>query len=664
MSTLETKTPAPPGLQSGPDLAAGRAFTFRALFAGSLGSLAIAVGVPYSTYFVRGSYMDLDFSTPAALFLFLGMVLFGNTALARLGGPRRRWALTPPELVVAYIMMIVACAIPTMGFTAQVLPTITAPFYFASSGNRWQELLWPHIPTWLAPRDPVVVRQFFEGIRHGGGTIPWGAWAVPIAAWSAFILPFHFVSLCIMVLLRRQWVNRERLAFPLTHLPLEMVVDDGRPVKPLFRNALLWIGFGIPFVLSSMKGLHQYFPTFPMPTLETTFPMFRNSMNLSLRASFPMIGFFYLVNLDTTFSLWFFNLLAFCVRGILNVLAVLYKENLGIYGTPSPIFAHMGMGAMFVLVLSGLWYARPHLSDVWRRVRTRDSRVDDSGEVLSYRTAFWGMCIGLVWIGAWLALIGMPVWTVPVFLIAALVLFVGLTRVVVESGLAEAVASTTAMGFSVSALGTSAFGPAGLSALGQCHVFAGDMRTYVMASMASGLRMADVARPSRRPLVFAIFLSLIIALAGSLVLTLHLAYKEGGLNLNSWFFSGGPQAAWGFVADRQTNPTGASRNGMLLEGLGAVIMLFLTFMRQHYIWWPFHPIGFAVGTTWIMDQIWLSAFICWLLKLSIVRYGGLKAFRRARPLFLGLILGQFTCNGVWLIIDALTGMKGNQIFWI
>ena len=52
------------------------------------------------------------------------------------------------------------------------------------------------------------------------------------------------------------------------------------------------------------------------------------------------------------------------------------------------------------------------------------------------------------------------------------------------------------------------------------------------------------------------------------------------------------------------------------------------------------------------------------LKLGIVRFGGLRAFRTARPIFLGLILGQFTCNGMWLIIDSFTGMKGNQIFWI
>ena len=33
----------------------------------------------------------------------------------------------------------------------------------------------------------------------------------------------------------------------------------------------------------------------------------------------------------------------------------------------------------------------------------------------------------------------------------------------------------------------------------------------------------------------------------------------------------------------------------------------------------------------------------------------------ARPLFLGFILGSITCAGMWLIIDAITGMKGNVV---
>jgi len=93
-------------------------------------------------------------------------------------------------------------------------------------------------------------------------------------------------------------------------------------------------------------------------------------------------------------------------------------------------------------------------------------------------------------------------------------------------------------------------------------------------------------------------------------------------------------------------------------------MAMLTFLRARFLWWPFHPIGFAIGPIWIMDQIWFTCFLAWMIKFAVVRWGGLKTYRSVRPIFLGLILGQFVCNGTWIIIDILAGGRGNRIFWI
>ena len=62
--------------------------------------------------------------------------------------------------------------------------------------------------------------------------------------------------------------------------------------------------------------------------------------------------------------------------------------------------------------------------------------------------------------------------------------------------------------------------------------------------------------------------------------------------------------------------------------------------------------------------IWFTVFLGWLIKHCILRYGGLTAYRQARPLFLDLILGQFTCNDFWIVIVFLSRNSGNSIFWI
>ena len=83
--------------------------------------------------------------------------------------------------------------------------------------------------------------------------------------------------------------------------------------------------------------------------------------------------------------------------------------------------------------------------------------------------------------------------------------------------------------------------------------------------------------------------------------------------------------------------------------------------RHRFSWWPLHPLGFPVSMGWVMNQIWFSIFLAWLVKVTVLKYGGPRFYRSTRPFFLGVVLGQFVVGGVWLVIDGLTGTVGNQI---
>jgi len=636
-------------------------FTWRAFLAGSLGALAIGVGTQYGIMMIHGSYMAIDFSTAGATFLFFVLVAIINVILGKLN---QRLALTSPELKTVYVMMTVACAIPTMGLTAQLLPILTAPFYFALPENSWAEVLQPHIKPWLVPQGDREIKYFYEGLP-AWESVPWGIWIRPLLIWGVFLLTLYFVMICIVVILRKQWMDRERLTFPLAQLPLEMAKSDGNSViKPFFKNGIMWIGFGIPFLFGSMKGLHHYFPSVPSIEFVQSIPIFRRSHSLIFRLSFPMVGFFYLVHLDAAFSLWFFNLLSLLVRGFMSIFGISVRESLGIYGTPSTLFAHQGMGAMITLVLVGLWIGRSHLKDVVKKAFTHDDSIDDSGEIMSYKTAFWGTIIGSIIMTIWLAMSGIPLVVVPLFLFGAILLFVGLTRVVAESGMAEAVASTISSSFVVSGIGTAGLGPGGLTAMSLTYIWAADLRTFVMASAANSLKIIEGESKRKKPLFWAMMLSIVITMVSSVWVLLKLAYTNGGLNCNDWFFSGGAKAPFNFFVSKILNPSEPNWLGWYIKAGGAAGMMFLMFMRARFLWWPFHPIGFVIGPVWIMDHIWFTIFLAWLIKGIVLKYGGRKLFQKLRPLFLGLILGQFTCNGVWVLIDAIAGGRGNRIFWI
>ena len=80
-----------------------------------------------------------------------------------------------------FMMMMVACAIPTKGVNGLLLPMITGTFYYATPENNWSELLHPYVREWMVPQDPDAIKYFFEGLPQGQ-RIPWEHWAVPLAA--------------------------------------------------------------------------------------------------------------------------------------------------------------------------------------------------------------------------------------------------------------------------------------------------------------------------------------------------------------------------------------------------------------------------------------------------------------------------------------------------
>ena len=90
---------------------------------------------------------------------------------------------------------------------------------------------------------------------------------------------------------------------------------------------------------------------------------------------------------------------------------------------------------------------------------------------------------------------------------------------------------------------------------------------------------------------------------------------------------------------------------------GSAFTVWLMWMRQTFVWWPLHPLGYTMLSSWATFKLWFSIFLGWGLKFSIVKYGGLKAYRSARPIFLGLVLGEMTCAGLWAIIGMITGIS-------
>lgn len=635
------------------------AFTLKAFITGAIFCFLIAVAAPYSDNVVLGSSLALDHMPAGAIFIFFIFTLFINPILRKMG-----MGFSSSEQLLIYIMLIVCSSVVTMGLGNQIFPMLAAPFYYATPENRWAELIQPHIKSWLVPQGKEAIRCFFEGLPKGA-SIPWMVWIKPLLAWLPFIFALYLVMISIMVILRKQWVERERLIFPLVRLPVEIVKEEKNSFfAPFYKNKIMWLGFAIPFIIGSINALHHYFEFVPPISLYQRILIFRGTSAMSLRLSFAVVGLAYLISCRVAFSLWFFSLFSVVLMGIFNITGISSSEFLPISGPINPIGAHLGMGAFLVFVLSGLWMARRHLSDVFRKAFKGDKQIDDSSEMLSYRSAVIGLILGIVFMLGWLTLTGIPFWVSFFFLFIALFLYIGLTRIVAESGIPALTPPTTPSSTIISGIGSSRIGAEGLVGLGFSFVYSSDPRTFVMSPAAHGLKIAEEMEKRRRLLFLGMFLAIVIGLFTSLWMILRLSYLHGGLNLNSWYFVAGPKGPFLYTAEKILHPTGPDGIGWLCKGIGVAVMSFLVFMQNRFLWWPLHPIGFVIGSNRWVTYLWFSIFLAWFFKSLILRYGGPKVYKNSVPFFLGLVLGHYTSAGTWFIIDCFTGMTGNVIFWI
>ena len=322
-----------------------------------------------------------------------------------------------------------------------------------------------------------------------------------------------------------------------------------------------------------------------------------------------------------------------------------------------PFIGYQGFGALMAMVLMGLWIARGHLLGVWRKALGGAPEIDDTGEVLSYRKAVAGTILGLSVAVIWFWIMGMPLWIAFLFITILFLTLIGISRYVAEAGLVSVSSPVAPPELILKTIGTTLVGGPGVFLLPLSYAWALTNTNNLMSVFGSALRLtSEVEIRSRRHLVIAVVLALIVGIGGAFWMNMHLAYRYGGINLHGSYFK--RFAAGHFnISVENLAPAGVYWDGLVFVAAGAGIMLLLILAQMRLPWWPLHPIGFPVGM--MLYYPWFNIFVAWLVKVVVMRYGGAAAYRRTQPFFLGLITGHCLCTVGWIIIDSFTGQTGN-----
>ncbi|MBM3237118.1 hypothetical protein FJZ31_12570 [Candidatus Poribacteria bacterium] len=630
----------------------------KALIIGIFFVVAICFIVSYAELVI--TYIQIGFlQLPPAV---IGVFFFLVVASRLLKKLSPRLGLKQQELMMIYCMMLIASMISSRGMMEKLIPALVAVNYYANEPNGWANLFFPNIKNWLVPFDPAkktgqpIAVAFYEQLDPND-PLPFAPWVTPLLVWGVLILLIFFGFLCLASILRKQWVDNEKLTFPLVQLPLEFVRDEA--TGGFFKNPLMWLGFALPTLIFTLNGLHGIYPAVPWFSLQHNLNQFFTERPFNAMyytpafISFAAVGFFYLLPTQLLFSLWAF----FLFTRLQDILAAVF--GLRVSGMPLyPTRLYIGYqiaGAYLVLVIYFIYVSIPHLKQVLKRVFTQES-MSDSEELLPYRVAFWGLILSFLLSVLWCYYSGLTLW----FAFFELLIYIGFVAVVMarstaESGLLMTETSFRPIDLYVMVEQKAALGPSSLTFLSFFDaIFTRDQRGLILTGFLDGLKIADGVEMKRRHLLVFFFVAIILALVCSAIIHLWLPYRHGANYMYSYVYSGNP--LWAF-SDHAPALEGFSTEtswvALTFFVIGIIFTAFLACMRTLYWWWPFHPLGYALSASWTMIVFWFPVFLAWLVKYPLMRYGGVRLYLKIRPFFLGMIFGEFSMAVIWTLISFL-----------
>jgi hypothetical protein len=579
-------------------------------------------------------------------------------------GIKRYWlksALTQSELLIIYSTLSVSSALSGESVGQQLVRLISAPFWLATPENEWSSLFHRYLSGWLVIDHRRVLQAFFEN-TDGRYTpldnlTPIDAWLRPLMMWSAFTAALAFLMTCANVILRKQWVEHEKLAYPVIQLPLVMTIANYHS----FLHGRIWTGFGLGAGITLINGWHHLNPMVPgIQNIYNSSHLFVSkpwsSINPVVLAFYPCaVGLAYFMPLDLAFSTWFFflfwkaQLVGGAIFGFVSISGFPYAK-------------WQQTGAYLSIGILTLWASRQQIFHVFSLAFKIDGNHSkplfsqtDSAEPMSYRMAGMGLVFAFILIITFGVQAGMSVWVASFFFGIYLMLSLTVTRLRAELGplVHELYYSNTGQ-VMTAVWGTSRLSSGNLASMSLFWWLTRSQNSHFMPHQLEAFKLARQTNTPTRWWWSVMLLAAVLGLLACSYAVLDLGSSHGN---NAGFAPEAYRRLQSWISHPQ--PPHLAASGFM--SFGFLFTLFLLSMKRHFLWWPFHPLGYAVTQgDWAITYIWFSIFVSWSIKVILLDYRGLRSHRQATPIFMGLILGDFIMGVTWGLIGLSTGITTCQ----
>lgn len=587
-------------------------------------------------------YFNVVFTTLAALVL--------SRVLRRLYAPA---SLTRSEILIVFVMATVGVSVSAL--VMMLTPLLAYPHFFGASDPIWGRSLVPSLPWWTTVSDTEAVRAFYLGRADLWNRTAIEPWLPPFIGWGVFVAAMVWTGVAMSALVYNHWRHQERLPFPVNQIPLMMVNEH----QPMHCSWLLWFGIALSGGLDIANTMHSLFPSvpglwvkraaLPLPGLPAPW----NALDPLLYSLNPfLIGLEYFLPLDLLFSIFFFYWMGRAQGVALSLFGMDLPYSRA--DMVAPYVREQAFGAVLALAGFSLWASR----GLWRESWTKHPRI------MPLRLTAVSAVAGLLAMAAVLVAAGMPGWMALFFILILTAMIFSFAHIRTQYG-------PPAVGIFLAGPGPALYNFVGSSGLG-----VGGLASLVSTSWIAREFTYHPAMPTLEAFALTERRVKPAHLAGCIVVAaaagytsawgsvLHLGYTHGYATAGTagvhTFI--GSQMCRGFSGNLSDPVSGPHIPNIVATSVGAGLTLLLQSLRTRFAWFPLHPVGYALSSTYTSTFLWSTALITWAFKSVWMRYTGLKGYHRAAPFFLGLLLGEFVAGSVVSLVGMAMGVR-LSMFW-
>lgn len=530
------------------------------------------------------------------------------------------------------------------------------------------------------------------------GFVPVQAWASPVLGWFSIILLYLLATFAVAAILRRQWLKNERYPLPIAQIPMALLgVNESEPegsaLPSIWRNRIMWLGFGVSLFWCLMRVWYAYDPNVPNMNINVQLrPYFEdpswgamwNDVAFSISAIVLALAVFIELNILMSLVIGFFLFISLHWIGEVNGWSIgsAGKFGMGAY----PYADEQLIGAYLTYGLLTLFFTRKYL---WRTIKqaftgqhavfaaeTNDVSRPAEPEPFSYRTAYVLLALAIIGALAWGAWAEIDVHAMAILF--GLMLLVGFVAMKLRAECG------TPYGWFGS--GTQVLVPllGGIAVLGANGAMFATMTTLgmVLLFIIPGLQLEfiEIARRTRI-LPRHVFYCLLFGVAGGMFVGgwffLSSMYGIGSDSSGTTtYFAARPWEFFPFdefkrVADSQLHETQAAAGSTGDDGgmdpamwgyIGAGgATAIVTLLRHTFPGFWFHPIGIVLAATadgfgmlryWEMN-LWGSLLAAWCIRWLTLKLGGAAAVRETLfPFFVGVFVAAISAEMVMFIVHC------------